>query len=153
MAVWVGSIVMYLPTVQEWPVSSAAVPAIVTAYNDQTDICNLTIFPDSVSYVIRKQSVLRGPSKGQYQEIVNLVSLTVDPATAAVSDGNSVQLTATGTYSDQSTADLTATAIWSTSQPSVAMVSGGLVTGKKAGTAQITAVSGSQTNFSNVTVV
>ena len=64
----------------------------------------------------------------------------VDGTTPAIAAGDTVQLDLTGTYSDNWTQNLTAGAIWSSSNRSVATVSGGgLVTAVAKGTAIITA--------------
>ena len=74
-----------------------------------------------------------------------LTSITVTPAKPVIAKGTTVALIATGTYSDNTTKDVTADATWTTSDPTVAVVSNaagsdGLVTGVTAGTTTITAV-------------
>jgi len=74
----------------------------------------------------------------------SLVSVQVTPATAAVAPAATQQFAATGHFSDGSTQDLTNSATWSSSDSSVATVSGtGLATGVVFGVASITATSGS----------
>jgi len=69
-----------------------------------------------------------------------LVGLTVQPGTANVAKGATVQLTATGTYSDGTTKDLTKSVTWSSSNGSTATVSSaGLVTGQGGGSVTVTA--------------
>jgi hypothetical protein len=64
------------------------------------------------------------------QRVRNLAKISVTPANiGALGQGDTVQLTATGTFSDNTTADLTADVNWSSSDPGVATVSKtGLVT-------------------------
>jgi hypothetical protein len=87
-----------------------------------------------------------------------LTSLTVAPTSVSLIQGQTQQLTATGSYDDGSTNNLTGTATWSTSASAVATVStGGLVTAAAAisnppGTATITATSGTVTATSTITV-
>jgi len=87
-----------------------------------------------------------------------LTSLAVAPTTVSLIEGNTQQLSATGTYDDGSTKDLTGTATWSTSSSTVASVtSGGLVKAAATiasppGTATITASSGTLTATSAITV-
>ena len=87
-----------------------------------------------------------------------LTSLTVAPTSVSLIQGQTQQLTATGTFDDGSTNNLTGTATWSTSASAVATVStGGLVTAAATisnppGTATITATSGTVTATSTVTV-
>ncbi|MCB1019740.1 MAG: Ig-like domain-containing protein, partial [Acidobacteria bacterium] len=68
-----------------------------------------------------------------------LSSLTVAPASINLSTGQTQALTATGNYSDESTQNHTADATWTSSNPSVATVSGGVVTAVAIGAASITA--------------
>jgi uncharacterized protein YjdB len=84
---------------------------------------------------------------------VSVASVTVAPATANVNESKTVQLTAT--LKDASGNVLTGrTVTWSSSSTTVATVSSsGLVTGKVAGTATITATSESQSGTAAITVV
>ena len=52
-----------------------------------------------------------------------LVSLSVDPTNPSIALGLGRQFTATGIFSDYTVQDLTASAIWSSSDPSVALIS------------------------------
>jgi len=63
-----------------------------------------------------------------------------------------VQLTATGTYADSTTKDITAEATWSSSNPTVATVSGGLVTPVAVGATTITAALDGKNGILNLTV-
>lgn len=81
-----------------------------------------------------------------------LRSIAVTGASPSIYVGQTVQLTATGTFSDGSTSNLTATATWNSPSPTVASVSGGLVTGVGAGSAVITASSGGVSGSFTVTV-
>jgi uncharacterized protein YjdB len=70
---------------------------------------------------------------------VGLTSITISPANPTIAKGTSLKLTATANYSDGSTATLTSVA-WKSSKPQFANVRGsGIVHGKKAGTATISA--------------
>ncbi|MGD0417459.1 MAG: choice-of-anchor D domain-containing protein [Terriglobales bacterium] len=72
-----------------------------------------------------------------------LVSIAVTPNNATVPQGRFAQFTATGTYSDGTTQNLTSTATWSSSNTAVATInSSGLATSVGAGSATITATSG-----------
>lgn len=87
--------------------------------------------------------------------IVNptLSSIAVTPATPSITSGSTQQMAATGTYNDGSTKTLTSSATWTSSDASVATVgSSGLVTGISAGTASITATSGSISGATTVAV-
>jgi hypothetical protein len=86
-----------------------------------------------------------------------LVGLSVAPATVTLAPGATRQLVATGSFSDGTTQDLTETAVWATSAPAAAQVSNaagshGLVTGIAAGSATITATSGTHGGAASVTV-
>ncbi len=73
----------------------------------------------------------------------SLVSVAVTPNNPTVTNGKSLQLTATGTYSDNSTQDLTTQVTWMSSDTTKATVSStGLLTGINYGSATVTAKSG-----------
>ncbi len=63
-----------------------------------------------------------------------------------------MQLKATGTYSNQTTQDITSTVTWTSSQPSVATVQGGLALGVSAGTTSITATLSGVTGTTSIQV-
>jgi len=80
-----------------------------------------------------------------------LTFLAITPSGGTITTGNTLQLKATGTYNDSTTSDLTSTATWNSSDAGVATVSSkGLVSAVAAGSATITATSGSVSG--NVTV-
>jgi hypothetical protein len=82
-----------------------------------------------------------------------LTTVTVGPTGFNLPVGSTQQMTATGTYNDGSTKTLTSGVVWTSSDPTVATVTvGGLVTGVAAGTATITAQSGTITGQSSITV-
>lgn len=82
----------------------------------------------------------------------SLVSIAVTPANPSLVAGTTQQLTATGTFTDGSTQDLTTSATWSSDTNSAATVKKGLVTSISAGTANISATSGSISGSTLVTV-
>ena len=83
-------------------------------------------------------------------------SITISPASASIAVAGNQQFSVTGTYADGSTTDLTSYVHWSTSDIGVASASNqsgwqGLVTGRSAGTATVTATAasiGSQASIS-----
>ena len=86
-----------------------------------------------------------------------LVSIAVTPAIPSIPSGTTLQFTATGTFTDGSTQDVTKTVQWTSDSPSVATISNadkqiGLATSVNAGTATITATSGSITGNTTLTV-
>lgn len=69
-----------------------------------------------------------------------LTAIAVTPSDPSVAVGGTEQFTATATYSDNSTANVTSTATWAVANTGVATItSGGVVTGKTAGSTQVTA--------------
>ena len=83
----------------------------------------------------------------------SLVSLAVTPNNPTVAAGITQQFTATGTYSDGSTQNLTSTATWTSSNTVVASINAnGLATGLAGGTSTISAVLGTITNSTTLTV-
>jgi hypothetical protein len=74
----------------------------------------------------------------------SLVSIAITPANPSIITGKAQPLTATGTYNDGTTQDITGKVSWSGAVPGVLDLSiVGLVTARGAGTATITAASGS----------
>jgi trimeric autotransporter adhesin len=72
-----------------------------------------------------------------------LTNIVVTPVTTVVGINGNVQFTATGVFSDNSAQDLTSQVVWTSSNGAFAAISaGGLATGISAGTATITAISG-----------
>jgi hypothetical protein len=83
---------------------------------------------------------------------VPVASITLDPESAEIMQGETVQLTATLRDADDQI--LTGRTItWGTSASSVATVASGAVTGVGGGVAQISATSGAVTAYAEVTVV
>lgn len=85
-----------------------------------------------------------------------LQSITVTP-TISIAAGTTQQFTATGHFSDGSTQNITTTSTWSSSNTTVATISNvsgsqGLATAVAAGTASITATSGSISGSATLTV-
>ncbi len=68
-----------------------------------------------------------------------LVFIQVSPAVVLLPKGRTEKVVATGTWSDGSSRDLTARAAWSTADPNVATVDGGLVTAVGIGSSSIIA--------------
>lgn len=68
-----------------------------------------------------------------------LQSIAVDGPGYSLVTGTDTQYTATGNYTDSTTVDLTALALWTSGNPAVFTVVGGLVTPVGAGTATVTA--------------
>lgn len=89
--------------------------------------------------------------KGFFQN-PTLTGLTVGPS-ATITQGTTVQESATGTYSDGSTATVTTGVVWSSDTQSVATISNsGLVTGVGSGTATITGAVGTVSGTSSIMV-
>jgi uncharacterized protein YjdB len=82
-----------------------------------------------------------------------LVSLAIAPANSLMPDDAAKQFTATGTFSDNSTQDMTQSVLWSSSTPTVATITNlGFVTSLSTGTTTITAMLGSVSNSTTLTV-
>jgi len=84
---------------------------------------------------------------------VTLVSIEVTPTNPSIALGTKQQFTATGIFSDNSKQDLTTQVTWSSSDISIATInSAGLATSVGAGSATITAASGSASGNATLTV-
>src|SRR6266566_6292363 len=105
------------------------------------------------SATITARSEAQSGSSSVTVTTVPVASVTVSPATGSVNVGQTVQLTATP--KDSAGNPLTGRVVtWSSNNTTVAAVSpSGLVTGKGAGSATITAASGGQSGTSAVTVI
>ncbi len=73
-----------------------------------------------------------------------LTSIAVNPVSSSIAKGTTRQFTATGTFSDNSTLDITQLVVWTSTVPSVAVISNaanneGVATGMAAGTTTIKA--------------
>jgi hypothetical protein len=73
------------------------------------------------------------------QKVLSSLSLSANGASTKLAVGGTVQIAAQGTYTDGSSANVSGAATWSSSNPAVATVSGGLVTAIAAGYANISA--------------
>jgi Protein of unknown function (DUF3443)/Bacterial Ig-like domain (group 2) len=98
-----------------------------------------------------------GEGGGTSAPAVTLSSITVTPANPGMLSGKTKQLTATGTYSNGTKQDLTTSVTWSSSDTTVATISNtagsnGLVTSSLAGTTTITALLGSISGSTLLTV-
>ena len=82
-----------------------------------------------------------------------LVTIAVTPTNPSMAVGTTKQFAATGTFSDSSTQDLTGSVLWTSSSPAVASISAqGLATSLTTGNSTITAVYGSITGSTTLTV-
>lgn len=122
-----------------WSSSSPAVAAVSNAAGHHGEVSSLQA--GSANIIARLGNV-----QGQATLTVTpamLVTLTVRPSNPTVRPGGTVQLSVEGAYSDESKVDLTSQATWTSGDASIATVgnasSGGLVTGKAAGTVQLRA--------------
>jgi uncharacterized protein YjdB len=100
-----------------------------------------------------------GAVKGSFSLSIapGLVSIAVSPGTPSIAPGTTQQFTAVGTYSDSSTQNLTSTVAWTSSDPTVATVSGtsptaGYAKAVASGTATITATLGAVSGTATLTV-
>ena len=81
-----------------------------------------------------------------------LVSVAVVPPAVTLQVGETQVLTAIANFSDNSVLDVSVTAVWASSNPSIASVAQGLVTGVAPGSADITATYSGLTGFTTATV-
>ena len=82
-----------------------------------------------------------------------LSSIVVTPAATTFAIGASQQFVATATYSDSTTANVTTLAIWTSSNPTIAMITpGGLASALAAGSATITATLSGVSGSASLTV-
>ena len=84
-----------------------------------------------------------GGSKSNTSSSSTLSSIEISPNSMSIGMGSTQTFTATGHFSDGSSSDITATAKWTSSDSTIASISGpGVAIGYSVGTATITADSG-----------
>jgi trimeric autotransporter adhesin len=81
-----------------------------------------------------------------------LVSIIVTPTTPTIAVGGTKQFTATGSFSDGSTENMSTLATWTSSEKTVAAMTGATATGESGGTVTISAGFGSVTGSTTLTV-
>lgn len=82
-----------------------------------------------------------------------ITSMAVTPPTPSITEGETLQMSATGSYNDGSTKNITDIAIWSSSDTTKAKVSNsGVVTALSPGSASISASSGTVSGSTTVSV-
>src|SRR5262249_13319465 len=89
----------------------------------------------------------------QDDDVVTLQSITMAPVNPSVANGQTTQFTATGHFSDGSSQVLTSGVTWSSSNTSIATITAnGLASAVAVGAPTITAVDGSFTSSTTLTV-
>lgn len=92
-------------------------------------------------------------STGLTVSTVQLVSITISPATPRISKKTSIKFTASGTFSDNSVATNLSGITWKSSKPNIASIrSSGIANGKKAGSVTISASASGVTGTTTLTV-
>lgn len=93
------------------------------------------------SFTVRvSDSVSSTATKDLSITVYKLTAITVTPATPTITQGQTIQFTATGTYSDTTTSNITTIVTWSSSNSAVATVNAtGLATGVGLGSVTISA--------------
>ena len=82
-----------------------------------------------------------------------LTAIAITPLTPSIAIGGTQQFAVSGSFSDGATRDVTAVSVFASASPATAsMAAGGLALGKIAGTAQITATTGTLTASTVLTV-
>jgi len=82
-----------------------------------------------------------------------ITAVTVLPSNPSLLPGQTLQFNATGIFSDNTTANITSTVFWMSNNPSVASISsGGLATASSPGTTNITAMAGTVSGSTTLTV-
>jgi hypothetical protein len=127
-----------------WKSSNSGVAAINASGFVNSIATGATIIQASSGSVVRSTTLT--------VSTVGLTSITINPANPTIAKGTLLKLTATANYTGGSTATLTSVA-WRSSKPQFANVRGsGIVHGKKAGTATISASAFGITGTSTLTV-
>ena len=128
-----------------WSSSSSSVLAI-----DQNGLA-LAVGPGSSTVSVTSGTV--SASTSVTVSTATLVSLAIAPANSSMPDDATRQFSATGTFSDNSTQDMTQSVLWSSAAPTVATITNlGLVSSLSTGSTTITAMLGSVSNSTTLTV-
>lgn len=128
-----------------WSSSSSSVLAI-----DQNGLA-LAVGPGSATVSVTSGTV--SASTSVTVSTATLVSLAIAPANSSMPDDATRQFSATGTFSNNSTQDMTQSVLWSSATPTVATITNlGLVSSLSTGSTTITAMLGSVSNSTTLTV-
>jgi len=128
-----------------WSSSSSSVLAI-----DQNGLA-LAVGPGSSTVSVTSGTV--SASTSVTVSTATLVSLAIAPANSSMPDDATRPFSATGTFSDNSTQDMTQSVLWSSATPTVATITNlGLVSSLSTGSTTITAMLGSVSNSTTLTV-
>ncbi len=127
-----------------WTSSNNSVAAVANG-----DITGVSVGEATITAVYASKSVSIPVKVISSSTLKSLSSIS----STSVVRGKSLYLVSFGVYSDDTREDLTASCKWSTSDASVVTVTKGKITGIAAGTAVITAKSGSQSVKITVTVI
>lgn len=132
-----------LTTSVNWSSSNSGVATISNAAGSNG--LASTVAPGSSTITATLGSV--SGSTGLTVTPATLVSIAVSPTAPSISDGTSLQFTATGTYTDSSTQNLTAAATWTSSDTTIASISNatgsnGVASGVGVGSTAISAAVG-----------
>lgn len=68
----VGTIVLYQPSLQEWPMGYHQHPAIVTEWDADNLKADLTLFLDGFQYLLAKKGVSEGTGDSTFQQLGTL---------------------------------------------------------------------------------
>ncbi|HTR63122.1 MAG TPA: Ig-like domain-containing protein [Candidatus Binataceae bacterium] len=138
-----------------WTSSNTAVAQVSNAPGTQGDATGTGVGTTTITATMPQGEV--SGSTSLTVSAATLTSITVEPPTASIAAGATVQLGAIGEFSDGSSFDLTSSVNWSTSSGAIAVVSDsagsrGLVTGVSVGSATITANLQGVSGSSSITV-
>ena len=65
----VGLTVLYQPTEQQWPQAYYQHAAIITGWDEATQLANLLVLPDGATYTLAKNGVKEGTDDGTFQQL------------------------------------------------------------------------------------
>lgn len=65
----VGTVVLYQPSEQEWPMGYHQHPAIVTSWDTDTLKADLTLFLNNFQYLLAKKGVSEGTGDSTFQQL------------------------------------------------------------------------------------
>lgn len=135
--------------------SSAELTALGLTFSSTGLISGVPTSPGQINFAVQVSDSDGDSAQATYLLTISpaLVSIAVTPANPNVAAGSTQQFVATGTYSDSSRQNLTTSVAWASSSTPVATIStGGLATAVAPGSTTITAVLGTISGSTTLTV-
>lgn len=142
-----------------WATWTSSVPGVAMVSNTAGSKGLVTSLATGTTLITASfDSVVSSPASTLIVTQATLVSLATAPSSTSIVLGTAQQFTSTGTFTDGTTQDITSSATWTSSNPTVAVISNatgsrGIATSQAVGTATISSsLSGITSNNATLTI-